>query len=181
MYAGKSVFFSTNSNAGGQLLFASLKEDDSWDKMFTTSHSYGTKMDKSISRRHSGKLSQLGSSSRSIPEAEDVIDIVKEEKVRRFNLDDPNIGKLAKKALDEAGTYVVFGQEKRHAEVKLVKVLVAAKFTGIASVQGKKRPCYTCAAFMRLRNREGFGIVFSDHPGKFWEDEYARSDARCTR
>jgi hypothetical protein len=176
MYAGNSVFFSTNSNAGGELLFASLSKVDSWDTMFTTSHSYGTKMDKSISKRHSGKLGQLGTSSRSIPEAESVIDIVREEKVRRLNLNDPNIEKLAREALTQGCTYVVFGPEKRHAEVKLVKVLVAANSKSIAVVQGKKRPCYTCAAFMRLRKREGFGIVFSDHPGKFWEDEYARSE-----
>ena len=71
---------------------------------------------------------------------------------------------------------MIFGQDKRHAEVKLVKVLEAAGYRGQAVVQGKKRPCYTCASYMRLRKKAGYALVFSDVPGKLWQDEFNRSE-----
>jgi hypothetical protein len=94
-----------------------------------------------------------------------------------IDLLDSEAADTARSALATSGrVYVVTGQDKRHAEVKLVKVLEIAGYKKGAVVQGKKRPCYSCASYMRLRKSQGYGLVFSDNPGKLWKDEFDRSE-----
>jgi hypothetical protein len=123
------------------------------------------------------KVGGLLSGERPAPAAKKVVEAQQHSDVGWIDLEGEDPGYFAAVALAMPGRiYVVFGQDKRHAEVKLVKVLELAHYKGPAFVQGKKRPCYTCAAYMRLRKNQGYGLVFSDNPGKLWKDEYERSE-----
>lgn len=170
MKAGASLFLSANSTTGTQEILDHLSFTN-----LTTTYTFGTSKDKELSKRHSGKLTALSSGDRDIPEAKGTLDLTSTKAVAIY-LNAGNAAEEARKALITPGTYVVFGADQRHAEVKLVQLLMIAGHTGGATIQGKKRPCYTCAAFMRLRNQAGFNIRFSDNPGKLWQDEWDRSE-----
>lgn len=177
MYAGGSLFLSANGNAATQKLYDILMLKSDTDLRELMAKTYGRGVDKKVTERVGGKLKGLYDDTRQISQAKEVLKCLGNQ-VCHIDLRDEDAEFLSSLALNGGGmTFVVFGQEARHAEVKLVKVLENAGWKDEATIQGKKRPCYTCAAYMRHRKGEGYEIQFSDHPGKVWKDEYERSEA----
>lgn len=176
MYAGNSLFMSANSNAATQTLYNVLLLTTPEMLRRAMSAVYGRGKDALATKRVGDKLGALYEGSRDIPEALKVLKNLGVE-VGFIDLDGADADFWCSAALHVGGmTWIVFGEDLRHAEVKLAKVLERAQWKAGATIQGKKRPCYTCAAYMRLRNKQGYQLHFSDNPGKFWNDEYERSE-----
>lgn len=179
MWAGGSLFLACNTRMESEMLYdffvlKSLKKQ--WELLTSSYGNSKTKIGKATNRMAT-KLEQLRSGKRDIEKAKKVIETLERNEVGEIDLLAKDKDYYASLALEVPGyTWVVTGQDKRHAEVKLVKVLEAAGYKSGATIQGKKRPCYSCAAYMRLRKKEGYKLVFSDFPGKLWQDEYNRSE-----
>lgn len=177
LYAGGCLFFSCNLESATQALFDKLlltKNSKLWKYV---TKSYGGGKTKTITGRMGQKIQDIRLGNRDVGEANEIVNIFAKNDLAWVDLRDKDAGFWIGCLLAAGGfTVVVFGPNKRHAEVKLVKALEAAEYKGFAVVQGKKRPCFTCAAYMRLRQKEGYTLCFSDHPGKLWKDEYDRSE-----
>lgn len=178
MSAGKSLFLSGNSLGEADAIFKKLSGTDRDSLIDEMSQPVGKSgIGHTVTKRVGAKMLGLRDNTRKKGSANAV-----------FN----NLGKTAQRgigtiklatvtaqeaqsAIDSGGTWVVYGD--RHAEVNLVKVLEAARYLGQAVIQGKKRACYSCASYMRSRNKLDYKIHFSDNPGKMWKDEHKKSEA----
>lgn len=177
MMAGGSLFLACNARSETQALYEFLVLKSKKERWNALTSGYGTGKVLKATNRMATKVHMLRSGQRNYEKAKEVIEALENQEVGWIDLEGDEPDFYAGLALEVPGfTWVVFGQDKRHAEVKLVKVLEAADYKGAAVVQGKKRPCYTCAAYMRLRKQEGYSLVFSDFPGKLWQDEFNRSE-----
>lgn len=177
LYAGNCLFLSCNLHSATQALFDKLLLSQSEDIWKSITSGYKGGKTRTITRRMGQKIQRIRMGTRDVGEAVDVLNIFRKKDLAWVDIRDKDAGFWVRCLLEAGGfTVIVFGPNKRHAEVKLVKALEAAGYTGLSIVQGKKRPCFTCAAYMRLRQREGYRLSFSDFPGKLWKDEYDRSE-----
>jgi len=177
MSAGGSVFLACNARSETQALYDFLVLKNQKERSDALTSAYGTGKTLKATNRMAVKIEQLRSGQRDFAKAKKVVEALEQSEVGWIDLQAKDADFYCALALEVPGyTWVIFGQDKRHAEVKLVKVLEAAGYKGQAVVQGKKRPCYTCAAYMRLRKKAGYALVFSDFPGKLWQDEFNRSE-----
>lgn len=177
MYAGRSLFISGNSISEAEALYqkmAGIDRETLIQQMSVPINKGG--MHHKVTKRVGGKMLKLLKGTRVKGSAGAVFDNLGASASRAIKqIDLAQVSKTqALQAIQSGGTWVVYGVH--HAEVNLVKLLEKADYKQQAVIQGKKRACAACASYMRLRNKEGYTIHFSDFPGKIWKDEYEKYD-----